>query len=274
MTLTKREFFALNLNEDIIQFQTTLWNKYCDARKHTNLELAPEKLKSSQLEFNKKVVAYQNENHSKWSPILSLVHEEMINQGESIAPFNYVNHYQFLPSLLKAHNWLIRQSNAINLALQHFINTIIIVECDDLVACSSFKFMGTIVIAPKITWCLADYVENLIHEISHIDLFTRQLIDPLVEKNVILDSPLRKNKRPTIAVFHAAFVLTRVVSLLTALLTDKYEAELTRIRLLDNYQNLISALDTLNNAPHLTNVAKMLLEEMNEHSLIYREFLI
>lgn len=99
--------------------------------------------------------------------------------------------------------------------------------------------MGTIVIAPKITWCLADYVENLIHEMSHIDLFIRQLIDPIVEKNVLLNSPLRKNKRPTIGVFHAAFVLSRVVKLLAALLNDQCETELTRVRLLNNYQNLI-----------------------------------
>lgn len=198
----------------------------------------------------------------------------MVNQGESISPFNFANQYQFLPSLLKAHEWLIKQNKATNMALQNFINNIIIVDCNDLVACSSFKFMGTIVIAPKITWCFADYVENLIHEISHIDLFIRQLIDPIVEKNVLLDSPLRKNKRPTIGVFHAAFVLSRVVQLLAGLLNDEYEAELTRIRLSNNYQNLIAALDTLKNAPFLTNTAKMLLEEMNEHSILYREFLL
>jgi hypothetical protein len=274
MTPTKRELFSLNLNEDIIQFQITLWNKYCDARKLTNTDRPTEQLKSNQLEFNNKVTLYQEENQSKWSPILTLVREDMINQGESISPFNFVNQHQFLRSLLKAHEWLIKQNNATNLALQSFINNIIVVECDDLVACSSFKFMGTIVIAPKITWCLADYVENLIHEISHIDLFIRQLIDPIVEKNVLLDSPLRKNKRPTIGVFHAAFVLSRVVKLLAALLNDQYEAELTHIRLSNNYQNLIAALDTLKNAPFLTKVAKLLLEEMNEHSLLYREFLL
>ncbi|WP_255541658.1 aKG-HExxH-type peptide beta-hydroxylase [Legionella bononiensis] len=157
---------------------------------------------------------------------------------------------------------------------QSFIKNIIVVDCEDLVACSSFKFMGTIVIAPKTTWCLADYVENLIHEMSHIDLFIRQLIDPIVEKNVLLDSPLRKSKRPTIGVFHAASVLSRVVQLLSALLNDQYETELTRVRLSNNYQNLKAALDTLKNAQFLTNVAKMLLEEMNEHSLLYREFLL
>ena len=274
MTPTKRELFSLNLNEDIIQFQIILWNKYCDARKLKSIPWLPERLKSNKLAFNNKVTLYREENHSKWHPILTLIREDMVNQGESISPFNFVNQYQFLPSLLKAHEWLTKQNKATNLALQNFINNIIIVDCDDLVACSSFKFMGTIVIAPKITWCFADYVENLIHEMSHIDLFIRQLIDPIVEKNVLLDSPLRKNKRPTIGVFHAAFVLSRVVQLLAGLLNDEYEAELTRIRLSNNYQNLIAALDTLKNAPFLTNTAKMLLEEMYKHSILYREFLL
>ncbi|MDP1603130.1 MAG: HEXXH motif-containing putative peptide modification protein [Legionella sp.] len=274
MTPTKRELFSLNLNEDIIKFQAILWNKYCDARKRTLIDWPSEELKSSQLEFNNKITLYQKENYSKWSPILALVREDMINQGESISPVNFVNDCQFLRSLLKAHDWLIKQNYATNLALQSFIKNILVVDCDDLVACSSFKFLGTIIIAPKITWCLADYVENLIHEMSHIDLFIRQLIDPIVEKNVLLDSPFRKNKRPTIGVFHAAFVLSRVVKLLAALLNDQYEAELTRFRLLNNYQNLIAALDTLKNAPFLTNVAKMLLEEMTEHSLLYREFVL
>jgi hypothetical protein len=244
MKPTKKEFFSLNLNEDIIQFQTMLWNKYCDVRKPTESGLTLSPLKNNQLAFNKKSILYQIENHSKWSSILSLIREDMINQGELIAPFNFVNQHQFLCSLLKAHHWLIKQSNAMNLALQNFINNIIVVNCENLVACSSFKFMGTIVIAPKATWCLADYVENLTHEISHIDLFIRQLIDPLVEKNVLLDSPLRNNKRPTIGVFHAAFVLSRVVAILTDFLNEHHETELTRIRLLKNYQNLVYALDT------------------------------
>ena len=274
MKPTKREFFSLNLNEDIIQFQVILWNKYCDARKLSQTGWPPKQLKSSQVKFDKKITLYHIDNYSKWSPILTLVRDDMINQGESIAPINFVNQHHQLMSLIKAHTWLKTQSNAINSALQHFINDIVVVDCDDLVACSSFKFMGTIVIAPKMTWCLADYVENLIHEVSHIDLFIRQLIDPIVDKNVLLDSPIRKNKRPTIAVFHAAFVLSRVVNILTALLNEKEEAKLTDIRLLDNYQNLICALDTLKNAPFLTSIGKMLLEEMNEQASLYGELLL
>ena len=81
-------------------------------------------------------------------------------------------------------------------------------------------------------------------------------------------------KRPTIGIFHAAFVLSRVVNLLAIVLNDKDETDLTRIRLLKNYQNLIFALDTLKDSPFRTNVAKMLLGEMNERSLRYREFLL
>lgn len=273
MNPSKKDFFSLNLNENIIKFQVTLWNKYCDARKMHHKDWMLEQLNTKPLEFRNKITLYQTNNHSQWISILSLVKEEVTNQGETLAPFNFVDNYQFRGFLLKAYTWLIRQNNVINIALQNFINNIIIVDCDDLVACSSHKFMGTIVIAPKINWCLADYVENLIHELSHIDLFIRQLIDPIVEKNTLLDSPFRKNKRPTIGVFHAAFVLSRVVEILAILSNERHENALTRLRFLNNYHNLIETLETLNNAPFLTNVGNTLLEEMNEHALLYKDFL-
>ena len=268
-----KDLFSLNLNEEIIKFQVTLWNKYCDARKMHHKDWMLEQLNTKQSEFRNKITLYQTNNHSQWESILSLVRNETINQGEKLAPFNFVNNYQFRGFLLKAHTWLIRQNNVINFALQNFINNIIIVDCDDLVACSSHKFMGTIVIAPKMSWCFADYVENLIHELSHIDLFIRQLIDPIVEKNILLESPFRKDKRPTIGVFHAAFVLSRVVTILATLSNEKHEAALTRLRFLNNYENLIETLETLNNAPFLTNMGKILLEEMNKHALLYKDFL-
>jgi len=43
-----------------------------------------EPLESSQLEFNNKITLYKEENHSKCSPILTLIREDMVNQGECL----------------------------------------------------------------------------------------------------------------------------------------------------------------------------------------------
>src|SRR5206468_121331 len=57
------------------------------------------------------------------------------------------------------------------------------------------------------------YLEHIVHECAHQHLFALQLIDPVVlnDKNELFDAPIRLQKRPMDGIFHACFVLARMV---------------------------------------------------------------
>lgn len=260
MAHTKKEFFSLHVDERIIPWQITLWNTYCEAKNDSNFLTSPTQGTLPTIHF------YEENNAQVFSPLLSLISQTLQKQGEAFSPFNFASNSYFKEQIACAFTWLTRQNKAMDAAMHSFIARIIVVDCPDFIACSSIKFMGTVVIAPKSGWCFAHYVENLVHEMSHIDLYTRQILDPLIEKNVMLASPFRKNKRPTIAVFHAAFVLSRVVSVLIDLYQHPvYKQQESYQQLCANYQKLVEALQTLQYAPHLTMMGKLLHDEMHDN---------
>lgn len=59
------------------------------------------------------------------------------------------------------------------------------------------------------------YLENLVHEASHLRLHAMMALDPLVTNPVEerYEAPLRLDARPMVGIFHATFVLSRVVRL-------------------------------------------------------------
>lgn len=59
----------------------------------------------------------------------------------------------------------------------------------------------------------AYYLEHIVHECAHQHLFALQLIDPMVlnHQNELFDAPIRLQKRPMDGIFHACFVLARMV---------------------------------------------------------------
>ncbi len=60
------------------------------------------------------------------------------------------------------------------------------------------------------------YLETLVHEVSHLHLFTIMDRDPLLLAGAedLFASPLRADKRPMLGVFHAVFVLARMLRIL------------------------------------------------------------
>lgn len=60
---------------------------------------------------------------------------------------------------------------------------------------------------------IAYYLEHIVHECAHQHLFALQLIDPIIinNKNELFDAPIRMQKRPMDGIFHACFVLARMV---------------------------------------------------------------
>lgn len=57
------------------------------------------------------------------------------------------------------------------------------------------------------------FFEHLIHETSHLNLNVVQAVDPLVlnSPDELHQSPLRRDPRPLMGIFHAQFVLSRLV---------------------------------------------------------------
>lgn len=57
------------------------------------------------------------------------------------------------------------------------------------------------------------FFRNVIHELSHLHLYALMIDDPIVynPESERFNSPLRADKRPMIGIFHATFVLSRMV---------------------------------------------------------------
>lgn len=266
MTCTKKEFFSLRLDENIIPLQITLWNNYCAAKQNSN------SLTVTQTNIPERITLYHEDNNREFADLLALISSTLAQQGEYAMPFNFANNAHLKQEIGRACSWLMAQSPALHLAMRSFIKQIVVVDCADFTGCSSIKFMGTIVLAPKNNWSFAHYIENIIHEMSHIDLYTRQIVDPFVEKNVLLTSPFRKKPRPTIAVLHAAFVLCRIVTSLISLSKEDF-TKAVYLRLSENYHKLIATLQILQYAPHLTAMGELLLNDMNANALQMQQFI-
>ncbi|MDF1760375.1 MAG: HEXXH motif-containing putative peptide modification protein [Coxiellaceae bacterium] len=60
---------------------------------------------------------------------------------------------------------------------------------------------------------IAYYLEHIVHECAHQYLFALQLLDPVVlnKPNELYNAPIRVAKRPMSGIFHACFVLSRMV---------------------------------------------------------------
>lgn len=60
---------------------------------------------------------------------------------------------------------------------------------------------------------VAYYLEHIVHESAHQFLFGLQLLDPIIlnDKADLYDAPIRIQKRPMDGIFHACFVLSRMM---------------------------------------------------------------
>ncbi|MBS9440795.1 MFS transporter [Photorhabdus heterorhabditis] len=124
----------------------------------------------------------------------------MVEQNDSLSQFEYCDNEWTYKKTLVAINNICMSNENLSYAMNLYINDILIVKCDNFIASSSIKFLGTIIIAPKKHWKIIDYMENLIHEMSHIDLYIKQLVDPLVISKNLIKSPFRNYNRPVIGV--------------------------------------------------------------------------
>lgn len=124
------------------------------------------------------------------------------------------------------------------------------------------KNHGLIIIAPKKDWTLYDYMENIIHEMSHIELYIKQLVDPLIIKGNYLKSPFRKQPRPASGVYHAAFVLARIIRYMAPFCTNSQHAAHLKDRIDACRILLDETLSQFHDKKSLTPAGEHLLHEM------------
>ena len=115
-----------------------------------------------------------------------------------------------------------------------------------------------------------DLVVTLIHESSHLKLFSAYLDDEIVlnDPNEVYSSPLRREARPMNGIYHAAFVLARMVSFMHNLRTTGQAGAVigTGLAALDSringaVQGFEAAYDVISSQGQLTSLGRTIIEE-------------
>jgi hypothetical protein len=108
--------------------------------------------------------------------------------------------------------------------IQALVSNIYLVESNTNVGATSPKFFGAIyaTLPPDklLTHRILLLTDNIVHETSHLYLNAIMIHDPLIlnDADELYTSPLRKTLRPMIGIYHAAFVLSRVIRVLKRIL--------------------------------------------------------
>lgn len=152
------------------------------------------------------------------------------------------------------------------------VNEFLILNVKNLRAGSSFDLFGLIYINSNYkTKYLTDIISFIVHESAHLYIFLLSLKDSLVlnspneryqpssEKNI-----LRLDKRPLIGIFHATFVLTRMIYVLEILLLNKKipELEISHCKnLIEKYKNrFLWSCETLHNHGKMTDLGHRIIK--------------
>lgn len=97
--------------------------------------------------------------------------------------------------------------------LMAFQNTYLITGSDHMKAGSSFYMFGLIFLRENFVTTVIEMVDLIVHEAGHLYLYALQSDDALIlnSPDERYQAPLRADKRPLVGIFHAVFVLSRVL---------------------------------------------------------------
>jgi len=146
------------------------------------------------------------------------------------------------------------------------VTDVIAVESGDFMSSSSPFFLGAIALNPEKLKNRYSYVDHLVHEASHIDLFIRQnVITYQLSNDSWLDSPFRQKRRPIIAVLHACFVLARICLVLREVVIFSRDSCNDLQQLLhDNLEMLSHSIESLQGSHELSEAGSGLLANIEE----------
>jgi hypothetical protein len=100
---------------------------------------------------------------------------------------------------------------------QELISEVLVMNAEGLKGGSSFDLFGMIYVSYLYKWKKTTEILDLItHEQAHLYVYLLNKDDPLVlNPREMYESPLRKEKRPLMGVYHASFVLARICHVLS-----------------------------------------------------------
>ena len=124
---------------------------------------------------------------------------------------------------------------------------------------TSARFFGAIYLGlPYEEDTFLIYLRNIVHELSHLHLFAMMAQDPLIlnGEQERYASPLRPDKRPMIGIFHASYVLSRMVRILRRYVEQFPENQEAKVMLQKNENAFLDSLETVKNHGQLTEQGK------------------
>lgn len=146
-------------------------------------------------------------------------HRNTTAQSIQMLPLVHWNNQHFPPQALKEALELISSlDKGLEEELHAYVTHLKLFAGKVLDSTTSPRFLGAIFL--KVPSCEHSptliYLRNLVHEISHLHLYAMAGKDPMTlnAPHDLFSSPLRSDKRPMIGIFHATFVLSRMVRIL------------------------------------------------------------
>lgn len=137
--------------------------------------------------------------------------------------------HQKIKSLFQQGLSLISQScHDLYEEIEIFLGEILTFDSPKMKYGSSFNLFGMIYIRESFPFkTIVDAVDALAHETGHIHLYSLSADDPLVlnPPEERYTAPLRTDKRPLIGIYHASFVVSRILYALKALYNHKLLSE-------------------------------------------------
>ena len=84
---------------------------------------------------------------------------------------------------------------------------------------TSVKCFGCVINTPLSSGNIGQYIEDIVHESAHLELYLVQLDDPLVlnDKEARYSAPFRPDSRPMYGIYHAMYVLGHILKCLNDL---------------------------------------------------------
>ncbi len=277
-------------NINIINFEIVLWHKYLLKKSNTPTQhdlrgnaITHPKLcweilfndslpnKSYNNEDNSIEIYYYNESSENWiKKIVDYFNETSVQESTELSKVTFKEYDEAINIKIQtALEILSNSAKDFKILVEKMIRTITICQGGDFYGASIAHVLGFVLIDSGINWTIPLLIDTLVHEASHIELFIRQLVDPLVVRGQqYLKSPFRKLKRPQSAVLHSAFVLCRVCEVLEKIINDKSVEKLYREQtesLLKSNQKLLKeALYSLKEGAIFSEHGKILFLEMSK----------
>ncbi|KTC74880.1 hypothetical protein Lbir_0670 [Legionella birminghamensis] len=181
----------------------------------------------------------------------------------------------FQSEVLKALQLISATDSGITAEISSLVSTIHLVKSDMNIGATSPKFFGAIYLSAP-NGNLSELsslflVEHLVHETSHLFLNTILAFDPLIlnEEEERFSSPIRSELRPMLGIYHASFVLSRVIRVFKRMkqlnLHDSKQLEACIADLEKKYKAAYTTADKLG---ILTALGKQILLSTRECALI------